>query len=190
MKKTLWAAVVLVWLLSILAPVQTSASQPKPHDPWPAISLQLPSDPIIQHYLGVTKGDTFLVDDIDSEVVVVEIFNMYCPFCQREAPHVNGLFALIDKDAELSRRLKIIGIGVGNSSFEVDYYRRSYSVPFPLFADRDFDIYNKIGRVRTPHFFVLKRDAHQRLRVVFAHAGRFKTPEAFLREIVKRCGLK
>jgi thiol-disulfide isomerase/thioredoxin len=190
MKKTARTAAVLVWLLSVFVPAPAPASQPKPNDPWPAISLPLPPDPIMQHYLGVTKGGAFTVNDIGSEVVVVEIFNMYCPFCQREAPHVNGLFALIDVNADLNRRLKIIGIGVGNSSYEVDFYRRSYSVPFPLFPDRDFNIYNKIGRVRTPHFFVLKRGAGQTFQVVFVHSGGFKSPEAFLAEIVKRCGLK
>jgi thiol-disulfide isomerase/thioredoxin len=190
MKKTAGAAAVLVWLLSVFVSAPICASQPEPHDPWPAISLPLPPDPIMRHYLGVTKADPFTVDDIESEVVVVEIFNMYCPFCQREAPHVNGLYALVDGNADLSRRLKIIGIGAGNSSYEVDFYRRSYSVQFPLFPDPDFSIYNKIGRVRTPHFFVLKRGAQRRFRVDFVHSGGFKTPEAFLEEIVKRCGLK
>jgi thiol-disulfide isomerase/thioredoxin len=189
MKMAAGAAGVL-WLLCIFVPAQALASQPESLGSWPAITLPLPSDPVMRHYLGVTEGDTFTVDDIESEVVVVEIFNMYCPFCQREAPHVNGLFELIDRDADLSRQLKIIGIGVGNSPYEVDYYRRSYSVQFPLFADRNFDIYNKVGRVRTPHFFILKRNGHRRFRIAFVHSGGFKTPEAFLAEIVKRCGLK
>jgi peroxiredoxin len=180
----------LIWLFSFFVPVQAHASQLEPHDPWPDISLTLPSDPMMRHYLGAKEGDTFTLDEIGSEVVVVEIFNMYCPFCQREALHVNGLFELVDGRPDLSRRLKIIGIGVGNSSYEVDYYRRSYSVPFPLFTDKDFEIYDKIGRVRTPHFFILKRDEHKRFRVVFVHPGGFKTPEAFLKEITKRCGLE
>ena len=183
---TIW---ILLWLIFDLLPVQACASQLEPQAPWPAVTLQLPSDPVLRHYLGVKEGDTFTVDDMVSEVVVVEIFNMYCPFCQREAPHVNELFTLLDRRDDLNRRLKIIGIGVGNSNFEVDYYRRSYSVEFPLFADKEFKIYEKVGKVRTPCFFILKRDAHRRFRVVFVHSGGFKTPESFLEEIIKRCGL-
>jgi thiol-disulfide isomerase/thioredoxin len=181
-----WA---LLWLFSALASPQALASQPELRETWPAISLPLPADPILRHYLGVKQGDTFTVDDMASEVVVIEIFSMYCPFCQREAPHVNELFTMIDQRADLNTRLKIIGIGVGNSNFEVDFYRRNYSVEFPLFADKDFEIYDKIGRVRTPYFFILKRDAHRRFRVAFVQKGGFKTPEAFLSEIIKRCGL-
>jgi thiol-disulfide isomerase/thioredoxin len=189
MKVARGTAWVLFWLFSALTPVQAHASQLDVQEPWPAVSLPLPSDPILRQYLGILEGDTFTVDDMVSEVVVIEIFNMYCPFCQREAPHVNELFTLIHGRADLNRRLKIIGIGVGNSDFEVDFYRRSYSVAFPLFADKDFEIYEKIGKVRTPYFFILKRDANGRFQVAFVHAGGFKTPETFLKEIVKRCGL-
>jgi thiol-disulfide isomerase/thioredoxin len=189
MKVSTGMAWILVLLVSTLLPVQADASQLEPQELWPAVSLELPSDPDLRRYLGVMEGDTFTVDDMASEVVVVEIFNMYCPFCQREAPHVNELFTLVDGRDDLNRKLKIIGIGVGNSNFEVDFYRRSYSVRFPLFADKDFAIYEKVGKVRTPCFFILKRDAHRRFRVAFVHSGGFKTPEAFLKEIVKRSGL-
>jgi thiol-disulfide isomerase/thioredoxin len=190
MKMATGTAWVIIWLFLLFTPAQAYASQLEPHDQWPDILLPLPSDPIMRHYLGVKEGDTFTVGDIGSEVVIVEIFNMYCPFCQREALHVNGLFTIIDGRDDLSRRLKIIGIGVGNSRYEVDYYRGSYSVPFPLFADQNYEIYNKIGRVRTPYFIILKRDELNRVRVVFVHPGGFKTPEAFLTEIIKRCGLE
>jgi thiol-disulfide isomerase/thioredoxin len=186
LRETAWT---LLMFLFALLPVQADASQLEPQQLWPAVSLQLPSDPVQRHYLGVKEGDTFTVDEMAAEVVVVEIFNMYCPFCQREAPHVNELFALLDGRDDLNRKLKIIGIGVGNSNFEVDFYRRSYSVQFPLFADKDFEIYEKVGKVRTPCFFILKRDAHRRFRVAFVHSGGFKTPEAFLKEIIKRSGL-
>lgn len=190
MKAATGTAWVLAWLFAALIPVQACAAQPGPQEPWPALTMPLPADPILRHYLGIKEGNTFTLDDMASEVVVVEIFNMYCPFCQREAPHVNELFMLVDGRADLNRRLKIIGIGVGNSDYEVDFYRRSYSVPFPVFADKDFQIYEKVGKVRTPHFFILKRDADRRFKVMFVHSGGFKTPEDFLAEIIERCGLK
>ena len=164
--------------------------QLEPDALWPAISLPLPGDPIERHYLGVKQGDTFTVGDIPAEVVVVQIFSMYCPICQREAPKVNQLYTLIDQRGDLSRKLKIIGIGAGNSKFEIDFYRRNYAIPFPLFADGDFKIHQKVGEVRTPHFFVLKQNEHRQPKVIFVHSGGFQTPEAFLDEIIKRCGLK
>jgi thiol-disulfide isomerase/thioredoxin len=186
-RKAAWTLLIVFFAL---VPVRADVSQLEPRQLWPAVSLQLPSDPVLRHYLGVKEGETFTVDDMASDVVVVEIFNMYCPFCQREASHVNELFALVDRRDDLNRKLKIIGIGVGNSNFEVDFYRRSYSVQFPLFADKDFEIYEKVGKVRTPCFFILKRDARGRFRVAFVHSGGFKTPEAFLKEIIRRSGLE
>jgi peroxiredoxin len=190
MTKTTRSALVLFFFFSIMSPVRGDTPQLEPNALWPAISLPLPADPSERSYLGVNQGDTFAVGDITAEIVIVQIFSMYCPICQREAPRVNQLFALIDQRGDLSRKLKIIGIGAGNSRYEVDFYRRNYAVPFPLFADGDFEIHKKIGEVRTPYFFILKHDDHGKVRLVYAHLGRFNSPETFLEEIVKRCGLE
>ena len=190
MKKATKSAVFLFCLFFSVWPARGEAPQLKPNDLWPAISLPLPADPAARQYLGVKQGDTFVIGALPAEAVVVEIFSMYCPICQREASKVNKLYALIDGRAGLGRKLKIIGIGAGNSDFEVNYFRRNYAIPFPLFADGDFVIHKKVGEVRTPHFFVLKPDKHGQARVVFVHSGGFKTAEAFLEETIKRCGLK
>lgn len=190
MTKAKTSVLVLFCLFFSWLPAMGDTPQLEPNALWPAISLPLHADPAERHYLGVKQGDTFAVGDIAAEVVIVQIFSMYCPICQREAPRVNQLYTLIDKRGDLGRKLKIIGIGAGNSNFEVDFYRRNYAIPFPLFPDGDFAIHRKVGEVRTPHFFVLKKDEQGQTRVVFVHSGGFKTPDAFLDEIVKRCGLK
>jgi thiol-disulfide isomerase/thioredoxin len=190
MTKATRSVLVLFCLFFILTPAGADAPQLEPNALWPAISLPVPADADERHYLGVTQGDTFAVGDMAAEVVIVQIFSMYCPICQREAPRVNQLYKLIDQRGDLSRRLKIIGIGAGNSRFEIDFYRRNYAIPFPLFADGEFVIHKKIGEVRTPHFFILKRDDRGQVRLVYAHSGGFSTPESFLEEIMRRCELK
>ena len=175
--------------LCMILPAWADAPQLQPDSLWPAIALPLPANPVQQKYLGVEQGKTFTIGQMRAEAVIVQIFSMYCPICQREAPKVNQLYSLIDQRGDLSRKLKIIAIGAGNSNYEVDFYRRSYSIPFPLFADEDFKIHKKVGEVRTPHFFVLKHDKQGKVRVVYIHSGGFQTPETFLQEIIKRCGL-
>ena len=43
----------------------------------PAFSLPKPKDVEHQAYLGIAGKDTFKVSDIQAEVVLIEIFNMY-----------------------------------------------------------------------------------------------------------------
>ena len=48
-------------------------------------------------------------------VVIIQIFSMYCPYCQKDAPHVNKLYEKIAADRNLKDKMRLVGIGVGNS---------------------------------------------------------------------------
>ncbi|MFW5734395.1 MAG: TlpA family protein disulfide reductase, partial [Oceanidesulfovibrio sp.] len=104
-------------------------------------------------YLGVTAGEPFALSDINADFALIQVFSMYCPHCQREAPHMKALHEkLLASDHADS--LKIIGLGVGNSAYEVDFFRDEYSLAFPLFPDPDYATYDHVGEVGTP-FYVL-----------------------------------
>lgn len=139
--------------------------------------------------LGLTAGKKSRpLDSIKAEVLVVEIFSMYCPFCQREAPNVDTLHELIDKRG-LGNRIKIIGIGAGNSEAEVDIFRKKYAVPFPLFADADFAVHNQVGQVGTPFFYILKKKPGGGFVVLQASLGAFGAPADYLAQIIRAAGL-
>lgn len=124
-------------------------------------------------YLGLSGKDMFRLPRIKAEILVVEIFSMYCPICQGEASKVNELYALIAKDPALKGKVKVLGIGVGNTPFEVDVFRKKFEIPFPLFSDEDFAV-AKISnqRIRTPTFLILELDAGKKVHVIGAHVGR------------------
>ena len=155
----------------------------------PSFELSVPTDEAHKEYLGLSGSGSFAVSDIDAEVVIIEIFSMYCPHCQREAPKINDLYRLIEENEQLRGKIKLIGVGAGNSDFEVNVFRQTYQVPFPLFADERFAIHKALGELRTPYFIGIKRKngGHE---IFYSKLGGFESPEVFLQSMVDRSGLK
>ena len=145
--------------------------------------LPSPKDKVSLEYLGLKPETSFSLDQIQTEILIVEIFSMYCPVCQREAKNVNTLFDQIRQNKELDQRIRFLGIGAGNSEFEVNFFKENYGIQFPLFSDSDFIIHKKIGQVRTPFFIGLK-PSKTGSRIFFTHAGEIKNHEGFLDEIL------
>lgn len=152
------------------------------------VTLNAPEDEKHREYLGVEKNAAFKVSDIDADLVIVEIFSMYCPHCQREAPEINKLYGKMKSSGRAKDRAKIIGIGVGNSAFEVDLFRKSYNIEFPLFPDEEFAVHKKIGSVRTPTFIGVKNQGGKS-KVVHFHVGGIGDAEEFLKSILDEAGL-
>ena len=110
---------------------------------------------------------------------------MYCPFCQREAPRVNRMHQALDRASTAGTPIKILGIGAGNSPMEVDLFRQTYSIAFPLLPDGDLSIHQLIGEVRTPYFFVIDLGGQKPLRVIYSKLGGIADIDAFVADIRK-----
>ncbi|HKL01411.1 MAG TPA: TlpA disulfide reductase family protein [Desulfotignum sp.] len=151
--------------------------------------LPVPEESLQQAYLGVQGRDRFTLGQIAARVVIVEIFSMYCPICQREAADVNALFDRIRQDPQLSEQVKLLGIGAGNSAFEVSFFKKKYHIEFPLFADGDFQLHKQIGEVNTPHFFGLKKLENGDMELFFSRSGEIEDVETFLQTLLKESGV-
>jgi len=103
---------------------------------------------------------------------------------------VNELYQLMEKNPDVKGRVKLIGIGVGNSRFEVDIFRKNYKIPFPLFPDGSFSIHKSIGEVRTPYFIGIKIKDDGTHEVFYSKLGGFKKAGDFLQLMLKSSGLK
>ena len=159
-------------------------------DVLPEIKITVPQNATDRSYLGLEGNGFFKIPQIKATIVIIEIFSMYCPYCQKEAPEVNRLYSIIESNPDLKDKIKLIGIGAGNSSFEVEVYKKKYNVPFPLFPDEDFSIHKCIGEVRTPYFLGVKINDDGTHRIFYSQLGKFKGAEPFLELMLQVSGLK
>ena len=155
----------------------------------PAFSLPIPKNASEKTYLGLSGDGSFKVPQIKAEVVLIELFSLYCPYCQSSAPGLNELYQLIENNPETKGKIKMIGIGAGNSAFEVETFRKTYGVVFPLFPDKDFAIHKALGDVRTPYFIAIKIKADRTHEVIHSELGGFAGAQAYLEVILKASGL-
>jgi peroxiredoxin len=156
----------------------------------PELTLPAPQNPADLVYLGIKADKPFKIPQIQADIVVLEIFSMYCPYCQREAPHLNQLFEIIARRPENKGRIKLIGIGAGNSAFEVKVFRDQYKVPFPLLPDENFNFHNAYGEVRTPYFVAIKINADGSHKVIYSKLGTIDDPQSFLDLLLKQANLQ
>ena len=180
-------------ILLVLIPVFLASGANKPPEKGeqlPAINLPIPKNTDERTYLGLSGSGFFKIPQIRAKVVIIEIFSMYCPYCQKDAPGVNELYRLIENNADIKNKIKLIGLGAGNSSYEVGVYKNNYSVPFPLFPDKDFEIHKACGEVRTPYFMVVKINEDGTHQIVHTQLGNYPGAEPFLDLVLKASGLK
>ena len=171
-------------------PILAANKPPEKGEMLPTINLSIPKSPAERSYLGLSGDGSFKIPQIKAKLVVIEIFSMYCPFCQKDAPGINKLYSLIEDNPDLKNKIKLIGIGAGNSPYEVEVFKKTYGVPFPLFPDKDFVIHKACGEVRTPYFIVVKINDDGTHRIVHSQLGEYPGAQPFLELILKASGLK
>ena len=119
-------------------------------DSFPTDQVQLSVDQeALAGYLGVPKGKRFAIKDIQADLVLVEIMNVYCASCWRQVPIYNELYELIESNPKLRDRIKVVAFGVGNKDWEVKYFREKFEVPFVVIPDPDFVMHAAIGGSKT-----------------------------------------
>ena len=194
MKRTI--VFLAVMIAGCAAGAQKTAEPPRTEGPREieslAIPLPKPSSAEDAAYLGLAEStDTFRMDQIKAGVLVVEVFDMYCRFCQGMAPKVDEVYEL-NLRSGFASEVKMIGIGRMNTALEVATFKEKYQVQFPLFPDNDLSITRALGAQDegTPHFIVIKIESGDRVKVVHTSTGAFEDPKAFHDTIIERSGLK
>jgi peroxiredoxin len=191
MKSILIPFTITALLFPILVfPALAANKPPEKGEGLPVINLPVPKNPDERNYLGLSGSGFFKIPQMKAKAVIVEIFSMYCPYCQKDAPGVNELYRLIENNSNIKNKIKLIGIGAGNSPYEVEVFKKTYDVPFPLFSDKDFAIHQACGEVRTPYYMVVKMNEDGTHQIVHTQLGDYPGAEKFLELVLDVSGLK
>ena len=102
---------------------------------------------------------------------------------------MDELYRLIESNPDLRDKIKLIGIGAGNSRYEVEVFKKTYHTPFPLFPDNEFAIHKVLGDVRSPYFIAIKINKDGTHEVVHSELDSFREARAFLESILGASGL-
>jgi peroxiredoxin len=147
----------------------------------PEFKIEMPTLPEMSAYLGIKGGGAFSLSQIPADLIVVEFFSIFCPKCHQNAPIANQLYRSIKKDKELSKNIKMIGIGLASKSKEIAVYKEKFKVEFPLFADPQKKAKTKSKVKRVPLTILIDKSG----KVLMSHLGVIKNLDAFLGKIRK-----
>ncbi len=182
-----FALTVLFTIFCMSQPLFAQQHPFSPGDALPELVMTAPQDQTHRAYLGLAPdAATFTLADISADAVLVQIFSMYCPICQKEAPKVNVLYDLIASRG-LQERVKILGIGAGNSDLEVKVFNDKYDVVFPLISDPDYVLHKLFQGVGTPYFVLagqIKSAPNELFTTHMSHLGSFDEPQDFLDALI------
>ncbi len=151
-----------------------------PHTFPPPISLKDRS------YFGLAEEKPFTLGDIQADLIVLELLNIYCTSCQKQAPIYNEVFDIVESDPAMKSKVKWMGVGVGNNEREVAFFRKEKSIPFPILPDLDFELYQAIGGqggVRTPLTLLIRKDEKGKGIVIDSHMGFHGNKEEIIDDI-------
>ncbi len=172
-------------LLVMLAPGAAVCGEfPKQGGVLPELALPAPASEKERAYLDVEPKQPFALRDVSAKLIVLEILGVYCPQCHKQRPHINRLFHRVARDAELSKKVKFLGVAAGATPMEVAYYMKQAKVPYPVAPDETFAIHKRLGEPRTPFTMVVASDG----RVLFAQLGIVKDMNAFFSTLKELAG--
>lgn len=190
MKKISESAVIALIVLMSGPVTKTECSTLVMGGQLPEAAFKIPDNPKDRNYLGLSGEGSFRLPQIKARVLIIEAFSMYCPVCQKEAPKINELYKTIEENDALKGKIKLIGVGVGNSSFEVDIFRNKYKVPFPLLSDEDLTFLLDFGVTMTPHFIAISINGSGSDKIIYSRVGGIGDTKQFLEKVISLSGLE
>jgi thiol-disulfide isomerase/thioredoxin len=130
-------------------------------------------------YLGLAKQAPFTIKDVKSPYILIEQFNTTCPHCMHQAPILNQLYTLVQKDSGLAAKVKFISVGQSNDDSAVKMWKAFNKVPFPVIADPNASLGKAINFSPYPVSMLVNKSG----KIVWVHIGAFDDANEALKGI-------
>jgi hypothetical protein len=125
-------------------------------------------------HLGLDKNiETFRINDIKGDVLVLELFNRFCLSCIQQASQLQALWEQLETEG-LKNRVRVLALGQGNGPKGVNRFRSKHKLTYPIAADPEFSAMSAFGDPGgTPLSLFMVRDGGSWLLTDY-HIGKMK----------------
>jgi hypothetical protein len=157
---------------------QTSRPLLKSGDPLPKISFHNSLTPSEEKYLGIDPRKNFSTEDIQARMILVDFINSNCHYCIQSVPLFNEIFRSIEEDPDLKSPVKLFAVGTGDTLTEVEHFKRTHGVLFPIVPDTEYKGHQAIGEPRVPFLIIARREGRGKWVVADTKVGLIGTMES------------
>lgn len=152
-------------------------------EPFPDLTFENIFSKDKQAYLGIPREKYFSFKEIKGSLILVELTSTYCVKCKENIPILNEIYQRLQKDPELKRKVKVIGIAIGNNRKEVEIFKNEYKILYPLLTDPDFSFHKALGEPRVPYTMFVKRDVKGENFIINVHKSVIESADSLMNDI-------
>lgn len=134
-------------------------------------------------YLGIGEKKTFSIDEIQSDLVVIKFLDTNCIYCIRLLPTFKEIYRLVEEDQILKTKIRMIGIGTGDTFMKVKELKKNHPIPYPIITDTDLKAHKAVGEPRVPFVVVACKDKQNRWVGATVNVGLIFSAENFVGEL-------
>lgn len=168
----------LVLLSVLFVATHALAAPPIAGEKIVALTLPVPLDEAGKKVLGVEGKTTFSLNDLRSDLIVLEVIGVYCAQCVKQAPGFNDLYSRLSK-GKLQGRVFMLALAAGGTEPEVRKITTSGQYLFPVVTDADYSRHKLLGEPLTPYTIVCRPDG----TVLYSHLGVIENVDEFYQQI-------
>ena len=134
--------------------------------------------------LRLPSQEFISLEDFTTEIIFIELLNVYCHTCQLQVPIINQLWDTVQSNKTLKSKVTILGITVGNNAKEITKFQKGFKAHYPILADPSKEVFDCLGNLKgTPQTYLLRKDPSGKWYILYHHRGAVNSYETYLKKI-------